>query len=356
MTIKEFYEIKNNLLNNMENSLSKIEGSYNYDIASAVAIEFDILYKELEKLEKQLFPWSVTEDEYLEYHLVEFGLTRREAVPAQGFITIEGKPSAIISKDLIVIGRTGIKYKTLENGIIISEGKCKVKIQCLENGTVGNCGVGDVQAFEISVPDVYKIYNEDAIDSGYDIEPFREAKKRMEEKARNPAHSGNIFDYTLWAKTVEGVGKVSVFPIWNGPGTVKILISDYNLQPASTELVNDTKIYIEKNRPVGADVTIDSFNPLNVNITFNARVVSGSVTKEELENKIKELIMLSLQDENFTSYNVFSSAKIGRLILDIEGVLDYDDLKINGALSNVDIGNESVVVLGDVSVVGLNEN
>ncbi|MGL4569309.1 MAG: baseplate J/gp47 family protein [Fusobacteriaceae bacterium] len=356
MTVKQFYEIKNNILNNMGNSLSKIEGSYNYDIASAMAIEFDILYKEIEQLEKQLFPWSVTEDGYLDYHLAEFGLTRREAVPAQGIATIEGKPSAIIPKDSIAIGRTGVKYKTLENGIILSDGKCKVKIECLESGTVGNCGIGDIQVFEISVPDVYKVYNEEAIDSGYDIEPFKEAKIRMEEKARNPAHSGNIFDYTLWAKSVEGVGRVSVFPIWNGPGTVKVLISDYSLQPASTELVDNTKIYIENNRPVGADVTVNSFNSYNADITLNVRVVQGVITKDELENKIKELLTLSLQNEEFTSYNIFSTAKIGRMILDIEGVIDYDDLRINGALNNVDIGNESVVVLGEITVVGFNEN
>lgn len=356
MTTKQFFEIKNNILNNMKNSLSKIEGSYNYDIASAVSIEFAILYKEIEALEKQLFPWSVTEDDYLEYHLKEFGLTRRNSVHAKGIITVEGKPSSIVPKDSILISRVGMRYKTTENSIVLSNGKCKIPIECFVAGTIGNCGLGDIETFEISVPGVYKVYNEEIIDSGYDIEPFVEAKKRMDEKARNPAHSGNVFDYILWAKSVEGVGKVSVFPTWNGPGTVKVLISDYILQPAPIELVGNAKVYIEKNRPVGAEVTVSSFTAYNSDIVLNARIVKDSITKEELENKIIELINLSLQDENFTNYNIFSTAKVGRLILDIDGVIDYDDLMINGSLNNVNIGQESVVVLGSVTVVSLDEN
>ena len=50
MNIKTVYEIRNNILNYMKNELSKIEGSYNFDIASAIAQELGTSYTPYRKI------------------------------------------------------------------------------------------------------------------------------------------------------------------------------------------------------------------------------------------------------------------------------------------------------------------
>jgi uncharacterized phage protein gp47/JayE len=358
MDIKQAWEIKSGILEQLKNTLSKIEGSYNYDIAASTAIQIEEIYQYAKWLETQCFPWSVNEDEYLDAHLAEFGLERRGATAATGTITIEGKASAIISSGSIVVSTSGVKYTTLENVLLDANGKGSCSIECLETGTVGNCGVGDIQYFETAIKDVYKCYNEDAIESGFDIEPFEEAMTRMYEKARNPAHSGNVNDYTNWAKSISGVGKVKVISAGEydvEPGHVRLLIADYDLQPAPTELIENVQTYINTVKPVGIDVSIESFEDYSFSISLDIRVKKGVVTEEEFKENLTNVLNVSLGTEEFTSYNILSLAKIGNLIMTLDGVVDYDNLTINSKTSNISLTELSVATLKEITVVNFYE-
>ena len=48
-------EARNKFLSNLENNFSKIEGTFNFDIASAYGIEAEAIYKLLEFWVKQTF-------------------------------------------------------------------------------------------------------------------------------------------------------------------------------------------------------------------------------------------------------------------------------------------------------------
>ena len=48
LDFKTLIGIRNNILGNMQNPLSKIEGTYDYDIAAATALEIKDLYDYLE--------------------------------------------------------------------------------------------------------------------------------------------------------------------------------------------------------------------------------------------------------------------------------------------------------------------
>lgn len=354
MEVKKFREIKNDLLDNMGNEFSKIEGSHNYDIATTTAIELDDFYEKASLFSKQLFPWSVTQDKYLDYHMAEYGLERRTANYATGQIKITGKIGTVVPVGTVALNIGGIKYITTQQRTIQIDGTCTIDIVCLESGTVGNCGVGDICLFEIAVSGVYKVENEEAIANGYEIESFESAKERMEEKAKLPAHSGNIYDYKLWAKSITGVGKVSVFPLWNGNGTVKVLVSDYDLQIANEALVLEVTEYIEEKRPIGADVTVASFEPYLVNVEVEVIVQKKSIeSTEELRSEFETRLKLAFTDENFTRNNILSVAKVGNVLLNIDGVVDYDNLVINGHTSNIKLNLENVCVVNNVEITGV---
>ena len=148
-----------------------------------------------------------------------------------------------------------------------------------------------------------------------------------------------------WAQEVPGVGDVRVIPLWNGAGTVKVVIVDSENQPAGDELIKKVKEHIEEERPIGADVTVVSASALDIDISVTL-ITDGS---EGIQTAIEENIRGYFADEAMEKAYV-SYAKVGSFILSVAGVEDYSDLKINGKAENVVINDGSVPVLRSVSI------
>ena len=66
------------------------------------------------------------------------------------------------------------------------------------------------------------------------------------------AFGGNIADYKNKVELLPGVGAVKVFPVWNGGGTVKIVLVDSEWSVPSSELVEEVQEAID---PVGTQGT-----------------------------------------------------------------------------------------------------
>lgn len=358
MDFKTLIEIRNNILGNMQNPLSKIEGTYDYDIAAATSIEIKDLYDYLEWWSKQTFIDTATENEYVDKHALIFGVKRRSEVKASGEITITGKTGTTIPKGTIVLSRTGIKYETLAVALIGSDDKAKARIQALVGGITGNCGIGDIVAFEIADTNIYTVTNEEAITGGFDVESNESLIARAEEKIMRPAHSGNENDYKQWAKEVEGVGKVDVIPVWNGGGTVKVIISDYDYNVANQELVEAVKNRIEQadGRPIGADVTVVSYTKYDLDIVATIKIASGydieTIKQDVIADIKKGIINNTIQYTSNSKTTIVSIGKIGAIILSVDGVLDYTSLSVNGETTgNIEVERDKIVVLNNVEIM-----
>lgn len=355
MEIKNKVEIRNAILGDMKNQNSKIEGSYNYDIAAAGAISIEELYNYMQWWGNQTFITTATEDEFVDLHAQVFGIFRRNNTKASGGATITGKIGMEIPKGTIVLSRTGVKYETITIGYVSSKGETDVRIQALEGGIGGNCGIGDIVGFELANADIYSITNKEAITGGFDIETNESVVERCKEKILQPAHSGNVNDYIQWAHEVEGVGKVDVIPVWNGGGTVKVIISNYDYEPVTPELVQAVKEHIESDtgRPVGADVTVVSYEKFDLDVSCTLRIAQGYKIKD-IEDKIKADIRKGIVDESVAyptreKTTFVSYGKIGSLILNIDGVLDYTELKLNDNEGSIEVEREKIVVLNTVT-------
>lgn len=352
LKVKEEYQIKNDILNNLNFDISKIEGTYAYELASAHAIEIKKLYNNLNNLFPELFPWSCTQEPYLSDHLKRFGLTRRKATNAEGIVTITGKVGARINLGTIVISRLGIKYKTATSEIISDAGDTEIKIECLESGTIGNCGIGDITTFEIANTDIYTVTNKEKISNGVDIETVEMAKARMEIKATTPSHSGNKNDYLMWCKSISGVGKVEIWGAGEkegvNAGQVEIMISNYDYKLASQELIEEVQNYINVVKIVNADVNIKSFLEKKININGSIKI-SSETTIEDVKNDFIRLLNQKLTTNDFIIEGVLSIGKIGNLIFMIDGVIDFKNLKLNGTTSSIELMSEELAILSEVS-------
>lgn len=358
MDFKTLVEIRNNILGNMQNPLSKIEGTYDYDIAAATALEIKDLYDYLEWWSKQTFIDTATENEYVDKHALIFGVERRSEVKASGEITITGKTGTTIPEGTVVLSRIGVKYETLALALIGSDGKAKARVQALVGGITGNCGIGDIVAFEIADTNIYTVTNEEAITGGFNIENNESLIARAKEKIMRPAHSGNENDYKQWAKEVEGVGKVDVIPVWNGGGTVKVIISGYDYNVASPELVEAVKNRIEQpdGRPVGADVTVVSYIKYDLNVTAAVRIATGydinKIKQDVIADIQKGIINNTIQYTSDSKTTIVSIGKVGAIILSVDGVLDYTSLSVNGETTgNIEVERDKIVVLNNVEIM-----
>lgn len=347
--------IHSNMLNNIVGKYDKTEGSFVYDVTKPAAIELESISEEIELAKDKLSIENLKSDE-LEQRLYErTGIKRKPATKASGYVTIIGKAGASINKGDMVASDT-INFIIKEDKTIDSSGQINTLVECEDYGTVGNVPADSIRYFPITIAGATSVINNEDFTDGYEAEDDKALLERYYERIRTPATSGNKYHYRNWAKEVTGVGDVKVIPLWNGDNTVKIVIIDSNKQPASTELTQEVQTYIDPNKeglgqgkaPIGAFCTVVSANGVNLDISFTA-IKDTSVTDEERLQSVKDNIINYLKDiafkESTISYN-----RIASIILDSEGIIDFENLTINGQTTAISIADDEVPVLGVVTI------
>ena len=221
------------------------------------------------------------------------------------------------------------------------------KMTCETIGTEGNYQSGNLLTIEY-IENLGTAILTDILTEGTDKETNQDLFDRWIIKIQTPSTSGNKYHYLNWALEVNGVGGAKVFPLWNGNGTVKVVIADSNKHSASESLVQETYNYIEEQRPIGATVTVVSAVEKALNITANVTLVNGT-TLDVVINNFNTVINDYLKSIAFKT-NYLSHAKVGSLLLDTNGVLDYSDLKLNDSTSNLQLEDEEIATLGNINL------
>lgn len=340
--------IQARLLGNIADTYDKTEGSFFYDAEKPVAIELESAYAEQEAITDKGFV-ETAEGSFLDLKVGEQGITRKAATSATATLIVTGTVGASVTVGDLFSSDTA-NYEATATKVIDETGTVNISVECQTPGAIGNVPIGAIKYFPVTIAGLNTVINELAVEDGYAGETDAELRIRFYEKARTPATSGNKYHYRNWVKEVAGVGDAKVFPIWNGAGTVKVVIIDSNKTGAEAGLVAIVQTYIDDVRPIGATVTVASAIelPININVTVTRDAVNYTLPQvkaaieSNMTNYLKEIAFI----DGYLSY-----AKVGSLILDTSGVLDYSVLSVNNGTSNVTIAATSVVVLGVVTVV-----
>jgi uncharacterized phage protein gp47/JayE len=348
--------IKKEMLDNISDEIDKTENKFINNAITPAAIKFAETYIGLDYIASKLDVENLEGEELERYVYQHTGtVIRKPATKATTVVTISGQEGASIKVGNLVAADT-VNFISTEDKTVGPNGQIEVLVECESPGTIGNVPAGAIKYFPVSIPGLTSVTNTEPITNGYNAESDENLLERYYERIRTPATSGNKYHYLNWAKEVTGVGDVRVVPLWNGNNTVKAIIIDSNKQPASTELVEQVQEYIDPNitglgegqAPIGAFCTVVSATGKAIDITFTVtRDTNYTVEqiKANVENNIKEYLQSIAFKEDIVSY-----AKIGALILDSEGVLDYQGLTINSGTSNIAITNEEVAILGTVTI------
>lgn len=329
-----YENILDDMLSRVDNDVDKREGSIIYDALAPAAYKLAETYFLLNNF-IDLVSGDTAVGEYLDRVVNDYGIIRKKATYA-----IRKIETTI---DVAIGTRWGIRdtsYTIIEK---ISTNKYKAK--CEQLGDIGNIYSGILENID-NVSGVTATLT-DILESGAEEENDDNLRSRFYQQLQAPATSGNSDNYRTWALQVEGVGDVKVFPLADGPGTVKILVVDSNMEIDET-LEEKVYNYIETVRPIGAQVIVDSPTSKIINISANVNI-DGTRLLENIKQSFSNEISKYLKDITFETYTV-SYAKIGSILLGIDGVLDYSDLKINNNTTNVTISQTEMAIAGSIDL------
>ena len=114
-------------------------------------------------------------------YLVELAnIKRHQAARSQGDIKIYGQPNKLIKVGFLVSTAGGIKYKTLKDATIESNGYVIVPIEAVEYGESGNVETGLINKILNPETGITKVENTMGTHSGRDIESDYELRNRYE--------------------------------------------------------------------------------------------------------------------------------------------------------------------------------
>ncbi|MBO8169359.1 MAG: baseplate J/gp47 family protein [Thermoanaerobacteraceae bacterium] len=355
-----FEAILQRMLDALPDDWDKSEGNPIYNALAPVAAELAQAAIWAQEVLRRGFA-QTTFGQYLDLRAAEHGLTRKSATKATGQVTFTGTPGTVIPAETQVStegseAAPAIFFTTTEEVTIGEDGAATASIEAVETGASGNVAAGTITMLAQPVTGVTSVTNTSATTGGTDEETDESLLERFLQKVRQPGTSGNKADYINWALEVSGIGGAQVIPLWNGPGTVKVVLLGTDKKPASTEVVQAVQNYIaptsgtgEGKAPIGADVTVVAATPVEINISAIV-VLTGTKTLQEVQATFEKALDDYLASIAFASDPTVRYVKIGSLLLDTEGVQDYSNLLVNNGTANVTIGLDEVAVRGTVTL------
>lgn len=343
---KTHLNLKNEMLIGTELPIAKNEGSILDSMFSSIALAHASIYTVLDKLLNIAF----IKDSYgdnLDKRVQEFGVYRKEGKESVGQALFIGEVGQEIPSGAI-ISAFGNKYEVLDNqdGRINDENGVTLYIRSMGVGaSVNSVSTVDFTLVSPENDKVTSIRSVGALEGGVDPETDDELKERFFYLQAHKGTSGNVDDYINWALSVDGVKNVKVVPLWNGNGTVKVIVMSKNNRNVAPEVVEAAKKYIEVKRPIGASVTVTTPTILDISITATVEVDDNYTL-----DQVKEGFIQALDDYLVKSVKEITYTKVAGLLVSTEGVIDFSNLTINGATRNIKLVTDQVGAVGNITL------
>ena len=350
-------------LDRISDEFDKREGSVIYDAIAPMTIEISLLYSYLDFLFKNAFG-----DTANRYWLIERAKERGiEPYNATNAVIIGRFDAKLNIGDRFFIDDiyyTVSKLQKEEKGMFFYE------LICNEKGRVGNLKGGKLTPTRtirnLNLAEIYKL----AI-LGEDEEGTEDFRQRYFETIKSIAYGGNIDDYRKKVKDIDGVGLVKVIPVWNGGGTVKLIITDSEFKEPTSELISKVQEIIDPIpfhqkgvgvAPIGHYVTVVGANSKKINITceiLKSRNSNLEEIKREVKSDVEEYFKGQREkwgtyekvDSNIYVENDIRLAKITSIVLNVADVIDYETIKFRDTDKKIfELSEDELPVLGDVIV------
>ncbi|MCY9807450.1 baseplate J/gp47 family protein [Lentilactobacillus senioris] len=243
LATRDFEYYMDLMLEKVPDNIDTRQGSIIYDAMGPAAISLASSSLDLANVILQTYTQTST-SEFLDWRAAEKGTVRQPATFAQVKATFTDSEGNLINNvemgdRFAGIGDDPIFY-TVDS--INNDGTAILNSE--ESGSRPNGYLGQIlpvtpndslswaEIIEISVP-------------ARDVEDDDHLRERLLAPESYIAYGGNIADYLDMLTKIDTVGAGQVYPTWQGGGTVKLVILDNDLLPASKTLVENVQTIID---------------------------------------------------------------------------------------------------------------
>lgn len=360
----------NNALGRVPDNIDTRQGSIIYDAIAPVAQSYQELALNMRNIILESYIQTAS-GEYLDYRAQEKGTFRKKATFAEviaEFYDDNGERTSV---------EIGDRFATMSANPVFfavkqKNGQGSATLIAETPGITGNTYLG--QILPVTANDRVSIAKITSITvPARDNEADDELRQRLLETANVIKYGGNVADYIDMTLKQNGIGGVQVYPVWNGGGTVRLVIINNEFDVPSPELVNEIKNIIDPKQyegkgyglaPIGHSVTVAA--PAIKTISISMKIVVDNTTTFDLAkgniNRMLSKIFLNLRKKwdtlvNARDYNltVYRAAIIGEIIK-IDGVVNVESLRLNGQDNDISLvfsnALQELPVLGEVNVNG----
>lgn len=331
-----FERIMKRMLDRIPSEYDKREGGVLYNALAPAAVELQKVYIGFDWTLDQMFAETAVRESLIR-RCAEWGIYPHPATKAElkGVFNIDIELGARFSLETL----NYMAVERLDAGVY--------RMECETAGTVGNKLLGKLVPIGF-IQGLTRAEIIEVLEEGSDEEPTEALLNRFLLKVQKPSTSGNRYDYYNWAVGCPGVGAAKVFPLSDGPGTVKVVVANANRSAAGEELLRLVADTIEELRPIGADVSVVSAIEKRIAVSAKVRLKNG-MNLGTVQAAFAAALMEFLQDHAF-DISYVSLARVGNILLDVAGVDDFTELMLNGNTGNVDLADEEIAVAGAVSL------
>lgn len=343
-------------------------GSVYMDMAAGHCLRAAFFFANLQEL-FNMFALDTCYADVLDDKAEEWGLTRHPATAAVFNAVFEGtKPG---EGERFFSEGSGYYFTAVindEDGTVRLQAETEgIEVNILSAGTEV-IPVDDIEGLEAAYLGEIYIH-------GTDEEEDDAFRTRLREKIAGPAENGNRQHYKTWCESVDGVGRARIIPRFAGENTVRAVLYSSEGLPCSQDVVNAVQEYIDpitQNYEFTAEdgttyICGDGFGDGVANlgahflataaiemplcVSFKATPAEGytandcaAAAVDVIENYIQNL---TLETEEGAQIIIRISV-IGAMISELTQLLDYENLQLNGAGSNIAVPDGYATVLKEV--------
>ena len=241
------------------------------------------------------------------------------------------------------------------------------EMECETPGNIGNLESGALVPIEY-IDGLEWAQLTDVLIPGEDDEPTKHLRKRYFDNLNTLAFGGNIQDYVEKTNKIAGVGGVKVYPVWNGGGTVKLVISDSQHKKPSEMLVEAVQTAIDPIpnngkglgiAPIGHVVTVEGVEYETIDISTELFFIGGwdfDAILPYLETVIDDYFEELAAGWDKVDWRIDGNAtlvvRISQLetrILALTGILDIRNTTLNGVAQNATLSPNSIPIRGNLT-------
>lgn len=368
---KDYDYFLRKMLDAVPDNVDKREGSIIYDALAPAALVMGQQSLDMANVIKETYIKTAS-GEFLDYRAIEHGTSRYPATQTEAKAKVlndKKKPldNVQIGDKFASIGDSPIFYAVTKINSDLT-----IELTAETAGSSANSYIG--QILPVTPNDLLSWAEITEVTApARDVESDDHLRARLLSSQSWNAYGGNVADYLDMTSKIDEVGAAQIYPTWNGGGTVKVVILNNDLMPASASLVQKVKNTLDPEdkqaegyglAPIDHAVTVTAPEILKVDVSIQLQLTNQAnkiAVEKGIKDMLNELFSELRKDWNTInatvgrgySLSIYRSRILSKIML-IDGVADSQFPKLNGEDKDIHLifSNEvsQLPILGEVTI------